>query len=375
MHSVSNRQSGIRPVILLVLPSASVGGAERSLLALAENLQDVADARACLIRVRGGLLREFGSSTRTHGLWGRGLWPFRLLWLSWFERPTAIMSSALDVNLMVLAIKPLLPQRTRIVVREPIAPRRALDGRLRRALLSLYFRLCRRADAVIALTEELRDQIAKDTGLPVGRIRVIRNAVAPSRVQPPVSRLRRRSESWPQFVAVGRLAPQKGFDRLIRAFSVYVRGGGAGHLTIAGEGPEGRALSAMVADLGVERRVSLPGHVEDIPSFLDSADLFVLSSRYEGLSNAMIEALVAGVPVLALSGETGAEAFIREGVNGFLSRADTAPELAEDLRRAVERLSSIDRSVVQSDALETFSWQRHLGLYAGVLLGVEQTAR
>jgi glycosyltransferase involved in cell wall biosynthesis len=244
---------------------------------------------------------------------------------------------------------------------------------LRRFLLPLYFRLSRRADAVVALTGGLAQDVVREAALPADRVWFIPNAVAPSRVPFRPREQPGRNDLGPHLVAVGRLTAQKGFERLIAGFALHASRGGAGRLTIAGEGPERKALAGALARHGLAGRVDLVGHVDDVSALLQTADLFVLSSHYEGLSNAMVEALVAGVPVLAATSETGASEFIREGVNGFLSTAENPQTLAGDMQRAVENLARLDRDAIREEALKVFSWDRYLSLYARALLGAKET--
>lgn len=98
-------------------------------------------------------------------------------------------------------------------------------------------------------------------------------------------------------IAVARLDPQKRLERLIEAFA-HVRHPGA-ELLILGEGGERARLEALVSELGLEGRVSMPGHVADVASELHAADLLVLTSDYEGLPAAVLEAMAANCPVLS----------------------------------------------------------------------------
>lgn len=113
--------------------------------------------------------------------------------------------------------------------------------------------------------------------------------------------LQRRPRVWAQpgrkYVAVGRLVAQKNFALLIEAFAdiatVHDR------LTILGEGPQRRRLKRLARQLGVAGRVSLPGHADPLGGDLANADVFVLSSNYEGVPAVVIEALAAGLPIVA----------------------------------------------------------------------------
>jgi glycosyltransferase involved in cell wall biosynthesis len=124
------------------------------------------------------------------------------------------------------------------------------------------------------------------------------------------------SSKGPHVLGVGRLVRQKGFDRLIRAFAALREREPDAQLWILGDDPGGRdsasqALRALRAELDLEACVHFPGYRSDVPAWLAHADLFVLSSRYEGLPNVLLEALACGCPVVALDGPGGAGEILR----------------------------------------------------------------
>ncbi|PKP96911.1 MAG: glycosyltransferase, partial [Alphaproteobacteria bacterium HGW-Alphaproteobacteria-13] len=106
-----------------------------------------------------------------------------------------------------------------------------------------------------------------------------------------------RGEGPVILLGAGRLAAQKRFDRLLRAFAAA--GPSAARLRIAGDGPDRAALAALAAELGVADRVDMIGYTTDMPAQMAAADLFVLSSDYEGLPAVVIEALASDLPVMS----------------------------------------------------------------------------
>ncbi len=173
-----------------------------------------------------------------------------------------------------------------------------------------------RAHAVVALTRATAHWLR--THVPGSTVQVIPNAVTwPLPVQgavvvPPPRQGRRR------VLAVGRLHPVKGFDRLIAAFARLARDCPQWDLVILGEGAERAALQAQIAAAGLAGRIALPGRVGNMADWYAQSDLYVLSSRVEGLSNTLLEAMAAGLPVLAVDCDVGPREIIRDGVNGRL---------------------------------------------------------
>ena len=137
-------------------------------------------------------------------------------------------------------------------------------------------------------------------------------------------------------LAVGRLAPEKGFDVLLEAYALASRQASLPALVIIGAGPEKDALLALAARLGIDSRVRFTGFLRNPYPLFRGARLFVLSSRHEGMPTALIEALALQVPVVASDCETGPRELLENGRLGVLVPPDDPHALAEGLRRGLE---------------------------------------
>jgi len=164
------------------------------------------------------------------------------------------------------------------------------------------------------------------------KIRIIGNPVPiPAvRAQPPVQSDCGRK----RVIAVGRYEPQKGFDRLIDAFSLIAASYPNWDLSIVGEGSERFALEERVRRAGLETRVKLVGLVPDVFQELADSDVMAFPSRYEGFPNALAEGLAVGLPAVGFSGVSGVEELILHDQTGLLvDQASGAAGLAAALSR------------------------------------------
>jgi glycosyltransferase involved in cell wall biosynthesis len=166
----------------------------------------------------------------------------------------------------------------------------------------------RRIAARVAVGEASAREAERVEGLRAGSVRVIHNGV-------PDERLRTRERPPGELVlgSLGRLDPQKGYDVLVEAL-VSLPGVGA---LLVGDGAEAEALRRLAADHGVSERLHITGWQERPRDYLTAMDVFVLPSRYEGLPLAIVEAMLAGLPVVASDVGSVREAVV-DGETGFL---------------------------------------------------------
>jgi glycosyltransferase involved in cell wall biosynthesis len=136
-------------------------------------------------------------------------------------------------------------------------------------------------------------------------------------------------------VAVGRLAPQKGYDTLLRAYASVAAVHASWHLVILGEGPLRGELTLLAESLGIADRVELRGWVPEPGEVLAAADVFVMASLYEGFPNALLEAMACGLPVISTH-SLAAEEIITDGDDGLLTPVGDAAALAAAMTRLIE---------------------------------------
>jgi GalNAc-alpha-(1->4)-GalNAc-alpha-(1->3)-diNAcBac-PP-undecaprenol alpha-1,4-N-acetyl-D-galactosaminyltransferase len=338
--------------ITLALPSLAAGGAERvgSLLAgaWAEQGYDVTvitlagrdtdffvlppAVRRIALRRTGGTPSRLAAATRVLGRIGA----FRSALRN--ARPDVVVSFLDVINVLVLLATRGLGQK--VVVSERTDPRMAPLARVWRLLRSVTYRW---ADLLVVQTQSVADAWA---GAVVGpsRVRVIPNPHA-------VSSARTTAARRPRIVAIGRLATEKGFDLLIDAFAQISETFPEWDLVIFGEGDERPALVARAAASGAGARIALPGHSRAVAEDLASSSIFVLSSRFEGFPNALLEAMASGAAVVSTDCKSGPSELITAGIDGVLVPVDDLPALSaalEHLMRDGELRERLGRAAHES---------------------------
>jgi glycosyltransferase involved in cell wall biosynthesis len=232
--------------------------------------------------------------------------------------------------------------RISVIVTDPQLDFETNIERFRFAKRLLLRRAYRTADRVVAVSEGVRSAAIKHYGLAGEKTLTIHNFFDIERIdrrsqEPlPAGEARPPGERF-EIIAAGRLHPQKGFSFLLEAVRIlaHERGQRQIHLRILGIGPLHNALSAFVAKHGLEQLVTLSGFRENPLPYFRQADLFCLSSLYEGMPNALVEAMVCRVPVLATDCPSGPHEVLDGGRFGRLVPPANAVALADAIQDAI----------------------------------------
>ena len=238
------------------------------------------------------------------------------------ERPELVLACNGKNNFM--AVVTTMFTRTSSVVSVVGEAKREYPNRLMRTLANLLFP---HAAGIVLQTERSRGFFNK---------RVQRRAVIlPNSLNPAFIRPRYEGEREKRIVAVGRLDTNKNHEMMIRAFSALKDKYAEYTLTIYGEGELRPYLESLIGELGVTERVFLPGMIPDVAVKIEKAALFLLTSYSEGVSNALIEALAIGLPVVSTDVPSGGtEELMRDGENGLI----IPPGDQRALEQAMDRL-------------------------------------
>lgn len=240
---------------------------------------------------------------------GGGHYVKRLWWMRRYiqkEQPDLVLSFSAPFNM--LALMTLLGTRQRIVVAERVDPRSFRWGRIRKWARIVLYHV---ADGILTQTPSGRSFFK---GALLKKTSVIYNPVLIPEILVGAAV---KTVKKPMIVSVGRLVKQKQLLDLIRAFAQFYQTHPSYSLVIYGDGPELPNLQSCAAELGVEQAVHFSGTVSNVWEQLLSAEMFVMSSRFEGMSNALIEAMCLGIPSISTK-VSGAIDLIEHGQNGFL---------------------------------------------------------
>ena len=257
------------------------------------------------------------------------------------ERPDALLAVKDRAFRVAVAARMWTKVPTRLVGRLGTTLGAALHGKswLRKWSWYLPMRIFYpRADAVVAVSKGVAEDIARITGVGAERIYVIENPVVSRALFENAEKA--VDHPWfadigpPVIVAMGRLTRQKGFDVLIKAFAILSHTRPC-RLIILGEGKDRRALFHLAEELGVLNQVNMPGFIENPYPFLKKAALFVLSSRWEGSPNVLTEALALGIPVVAADCPSGPREILENGRFGPLVPVEDAAALAKAMDRVL----------------------------------------
>jgi glycosyltransferase involved in cell wall biosynthesis len=195
------------------------------------------------------------------------------------------------------------------------------------------------SDQMIAVSEGVADDVSQSLDLRRKDFEVVYNPVIDpetfERTEQTVEHAWFSDETTPVVLGVGRLVEQKGFSTLIRAFA-EVKERRAARLVILGEGEKRPILERQTKRLGVESDIWMPGFVSNPLKYMARASVFVLSSRWEGLGNVLIEAMACGTPVVSTDCPSGPSEILKEGEYGRLVPVGDPSALAAAIEEALD---------------------------------------
>lgn len=294
------------------------------------------------------------------------------------EKPHIIVSMLTHSNIMAISAKLLFRKRVIIGEHNTLSEvTKTKEGRRMlwfptTALVKIFYRF---ADKIIAVSEGVKTDLVEKFNILPGNVDVIHNPIDLKRI----SELCNNSiehvffrEGVPVIVSVGRLVPQKGYDILLKAFSNVIKEMDA-RLIILGEGPEKEVLLRLAQDLFIIEKVFFAGFQNNPYKFISKADVFVLSSRYEGLPMVLLEAMACDTPVVSTDCKSGPREIVQNNICGLLVHTDDMDALSTAILKLLrdkalrERFSISAKQRVKNFAIEKITSEYEKIIYRSVL--------
>lgn len=362
--------------IALFLPDLGGGGAQRIVLTLAKGFVNhgiIVDL--ILIKAEGPFLLDVPENVNLISLLGasnsRSLFGvlsviYKLINYLRENRPDFLVSSMSRPNILACISKCLSNTKAQLILREDNTELNVSDWATRLAMRFFY----RRANGCIAISNGVKQDLMHVFYVPSDKIYNVYNPVD-------IHHVRLMSEEeikdpWfqpddiPIIIGVGRLVVQKDFFTLIHAFAM-ARAIRELKLVILGEGPQRLELENLIHSLNMENDVLMPGFVSNPYAYMNRSDVFVLSSKWEGLGVVVIEALALGMQVVSTNCHSGPAEILENGRYGELVPVGDIEELANALLRALD--GSVEEAELYIRA-EEFSPEKVVPQYLSILSNI-----
>ncbi len=366
MDAVSNKK------LAIFVPDLAFGGAQRSILKLASGLAQRQNPVDLVLGIaEGPLLKEVPPTVRLVNLHSRrasAALPGLIKYLK-TEKPFSLLS-VLHGNIIALWGWRLARVSARIIVSERSTLsqeskhyRGDLRNRFMPNLARVFYPWAYR---VVAVSQGVANDLVDVIGIPREKIQVIYNPIITPemciKVQEPWLSSGTSDKDLPIVLSVGRLATEKGFDTLIKAFAAVVKETPA-KLVILGDGPQKESLTELARQLGVLDHVHLPGFVENPYPWMAHAQVFVLSSRWEGLPGVLIEAMYCGARIVSTDCPHGAREILSDGKYGKLVGVDDVQAMSSGILAAIKG----DFSKPPTESWQRFKSETIINQYTRIL--------
>jgi glycosyltransferase involved in cell wall biosynthesis len=331
----------LKKVISIFVPSLAGGGAERVAIYVAETLKQAGYEVDLVYARAGGPLRDHPV---VHALGVCLNAPNEMLCLPHLvgylrrRKPDLMIALVHSAKIMAGLACRIYPQ-TRLVIsvhNNLLAPRRYRFWLRRWFGFGLERRLYAHVTAAHSVSLELAEQTSRCFGIPPEKSFTIYNPTRGQGDQTDIPPAHLPLFDRPVILSAGRLVPQKDHASLIRSFAASGLAGQC-RLLILGEGPLRAELEQQVKQAGLEGAIVLPGRVPDVRPYLAHAACYALSSRFEGMSLAMLEAMQAGLPIVSYACSCGPAEILDNGRLGHLIKPGDEVGFAQALRAVINK--------------------------------------
>lgn len=341
-----------QPVIAILLPDLRGGGAERVCINLANAFVERGlEVDMLLMRASGELMELLDPRVHTVDFKVDRIRQLVHPLIRYLHRvrPKALLANMWPLTALSILAKSLVPGTMRVVpVEHVVLSRSEIAQRpFHMAVMRLLSRLLlRRADAVVCVSDGVAQDLAALTGTPRALLTTVYNPIVRNRSNEVAAPFSEVAGTWlrarRRVLNVGEFKAQKDQATLLRAFALLPGESGA-HLLMLGNGALEADLVALATQLAIAERVTFAGFVPDPTPYYRQADLFVLSSAWEGFGNVIVEALEQGTAVVSTDCEAGPREILSDGEYGALVPVGDAVALAAAMEQALGQTHDAER--------------------------------
>lgn len=345
--------------LLFVIPSLEGGGAEKVILNLANNIdRDKFDVNLILLDKRGPYVQFLKNDIKVINLnkdKARKSIISLIIQINKIK-PDLILSTLTHINFIIILIRGFLKGNPKIFVREANMPSKYVKNN------KIYTYLYNKSDFIIAQCQEMKDDMIKNFNINNLKVKYIYNPLDIKSIERKKIMFNPYDSKKINFVSVGRLTFQKGFDNLIDTFSIINQKISNWKLTILGDGELKEELFLKIRKLNLQDKIDIVGFKENPYPYYYYSDMYILSSRYEGFPNTLLEALACKTKVIAYDCKSGPREILCDGKYGILVKEGDSNALANSI------LEYLNEENLSKDRALDFSICNIVKLYEELLL-------
>lgn len=366
MNRYNHQMKKIR--ILFFIPFMNGGGAERVIMTLLSHLDRQKYEPILVMMKREGRylsmvpknveVIDLKSSQARYAI-------FKIVKVINEKKPDIVFSTLAYLNLIVAMIRPFFSKEMTFIARESntVSVRNKRE-KYPRLFDWLYKKVYKNFDIIVTQAKYMRDDLLNNYGIDSEKMVIVYNPVDTTDIakKSQEDSLVNLPNKY-NLLAVGKLGYQKGYDIL---FPIMTQLDDSYHLTILGEGSDKEKLEAQIKELGLESRVTMVGFSDNPFAYMQKADLLVLSSRYEGLANVILEANFCGTATVAFSSPGGVSEIVEDGKNGFLVTPFDKEEFAKTIMKA--RAYDFDTEAIMIATKENYAIEKIIKQYDAIFM-------